>query len=88
MSHWTDPPWTDPPRHEPPPENVGCVTALLIGIGILMLLPGFCAGFFAVTASLSPRNPYLSGLGTLWIICFAVAAGGIALIWWAVRRPR
>jgi hypothetical protein len=56
-------------------------------LGVTLLAPGLCAGAFALNAIFSPRDPYhLSGLGSLWLACFAVSAGGIALIVWALRR--
>ena len=62
------------------------LSTVMLLLGIILVLPGLCAGFFAVVAIFSPRDPYLSGLGPLWLLCFAVAAGGIALIVWALRR--
>jgi len=50
--------------------------------GIILLLPGVCAGFFMIAFSMD------LSLVPLWLICFLIAAGGIALIWWAVRRLR
>jgi hypothetical protein len=75
---------TPPPPPASPPSS-GCLTALLIGIGILMLLPGLCAvlivGFDPAHAFNDPTT--VSAL----LGFFAISAGGIALIWWAVRRP-
>ena len=74
-----------PPPPPPLPARNGCLTALLIGVGILMLLPGLCAvlilGFDPVHALNDPTT--VSAL----IGFFAITAGGIALIWWTVRRP-
>jgi hypothetical protein len=75
---------TPPPS--PPPARNGCLTALMIGAGIVLLLPGVCA---VLIVTFDPQH----GLGdqTTLMACiglFAVAAGGIALIWTAVRRPR
>ena len=78
--------WNNGPPYQPPPEGGGCLTALLISIGILMLLPGLCAvlivGFDPVHAFNDPTT------ASALIGFFAITAGGIALIWWAVRRPR
>ena len=75
-----------PPSSPPPDQRNGCLTALLIGIGILMLLPGLCAvlivGFDPVHALNDPTT--VSAL----IGFFGITAGGVALIWWAARRPR
>jgi uncharacterized membrane protein HdeD (DUF308 family) len=55
-------------------------------VGIILLLPGLCAGFFAVASlgSSGSNGP----LSLLWLICFAVSAGGIAMIARAVQRLR
>ena len=67
----------------PPAQRSGCVTALMVGIGALLLLPGICALGFA------SRSMLADPLGLLIVlVCLAIAAGGIALIWAAVRRLR
>jgi drug/metabolite transporter (DMT)-like permease len=74
-----------PPDPTPPSGGSGCATALMIVVGIVMLLPGICA---IILAGLDPHemmvdpNVMLALLGML-----AIGAGGVALIWWAVRRP-
>jgi divalent metal cation (Fe/Co/Zn/Cd) transporter len=71
------------PPPDPRPASIG-VSILLFVIGVILLLPGLCALFFMG----------LGGGGTepifvvLWLICFGIAAGGIALIVHAVRRQR
>jgi len=74
-----------PPPPSPPPARNGCLTALMIGAGILMLLPGVCA---ALIIGFDPRS--LNNWNTLsaCLSFFAISAGGIALIWVAVRRGR
>ena len=71
----------DPHWRPPPPANPrnGCLTALLIGIGILMLLPGLCA---VLLIGFDPVHAF-NDLTTVSVLLgfFAVAAGGIALIW-------
>jgi hypothetical protein len=63
----------------------------MIIAGIILLLPGLCAGFF-VTLFLHDWRPGQAPIDPqfleLWFVCFAVAAGGVALISWAVLRPR
>jgi hypothetical protein len=75
-----------PPPAPPPSPGSGCLTALMIGIGILMLLPGLCAvlivGFDPAHAFNDPTT--VSAL----LGFFAISAGGIALIWVALRRGR
>lgn len=77
-----------PPDPTPPSGGggSGCATALMIVGGIVMLLPGICA---IILAGLDPHemmvdpNVMLALLGML-----AIGAGGVALIWWAVRRRK
>jgi hypothetical protein len=61
-----------------------CVVTILVGGA--MLLPGICAGFFAVMAIQQPHDPYLSGWMPLWLTCFAISLAGVGLIVWAARR--
>ncbi len=76
------PPPSDP---TPPSQRNGCLQALAILVGIVLLLPGICA---IILAGLDPHeltvDPYMlmAILGML-----AIGAGGVALIWWAVKRP-
>lgn len=66
-----------------PPNARGCVvTALLLFVGIVLLLPGVCALFFASINS----GPVPGDLAGLWLVSFAISAGGIALIVYALRR--
>jgi len=65
------------------------LSALMILIGIILLLPGACAGFFVAASVMDPPGFFEdSAIVALWLVCFMVAAGGIALIWLAVRRLR
>jgi hypothetical protein len=68
----------------PSPNRNPWVTALLILIGVILLLP-LCSLIFAV-AILSDSGSLGGGLGSLWILCLSVGAGGVALIVFAVRR--
>ena len=72
-----------PPPPRPPQQRSGCLTALLIGIGCVLLLPGICALGFASDDPSLVRDS--TGL-LLLLLCLAIAAGGVALIWAAVRR--
>jgi hypothetical protein len=78
--------WSNRPPYEPPPEGGGCLTAFLILLGIILLLPGLCA---VLIIGSDPRH-VLNDSTTLsaCLIFLAVSAGGIALIWGAVRRRR
>ena len=75
-----------PPSPPPRPERSGCLTLLMIGAGILLLLPGVCA---VIIFADSPKDA-LNDRTTLMacLAFFAISAGGIALIWAAVRRAR
>jgi hypothetical protein len=75
-----------PPSPPPPaPPRNGCLTALMIGAGIILLLPGFCA---ILLVGFDPHG--LANRDTLMtcLSFFAVAAGGAVLIWSAIRGPR
>ena len=56
----------------------------MIGAGIVLLLPGFCA---VLLIGFDPHG--LANRDTLMacLSFFAVAGGGVVLIWWAVRPP-
>jgi hypothetical protein len=73
----------------PPPDPAGrrgCLQVLAVLLGLVMLLPGICG---VIIAGLDPHelmvdpNTLLAVLGLI-----AIGGGGIALIWFAVRRPR
>jgi len=75
----------------PPPTSApsGIVTALMLLAGIILLLPGLCAAVSAIAFSFSLQELSNSPLLVLlWIACYAATAGGIGLIWHAVRRWR
>jgi len=77
------------PQDAPPPRNV-LMTALMILVGIILLLPGLCS--FILIVMLVPDDPVGTfrqpDLVLVWIACFAVAAGGVLLIRRAVKGPR
>ena len=92
MSESRPPP--PPPRRDPPPlsplapqpyRRNGCLTALMITIVIILLLPGICgviiAGFDPHELAVDPTM-LLAVLGLI-----AVGLCGVVLIWAAVRRP-
>jgi UPF0716 family protein affecting phage T7 exclusion len=69
------------------PARHPVVTALMIIAGIILLLPGICSLVFITMFSVGGASVTRdSGLGLLWLVCFAVAAAGIALIYRAVRH--
>jgi hypothetical protein len=71
---------TPPPL--PPAQRSGCLTALMILIGAVLLLPGICALTFVSSGMLADPTGLL-----ILLVCLAIAAGGVALIWAALRRP-
>jgi hypothetical protein len=87
---------SDQPPAQPPAGRSGrnpFVTALLIFIGIILLLPGLCSLIF-VAAAVSQRGLFDAGrsiepiIWLLWGICLLIGLGGVALIAFAVRRRR
>jgi hypothetical protein len=74
-----------PPVPSPPPRN-GWLTAFMVIVGIVLLLPGLCAIVFGVgnLGSSSP-DPMIT---LLVFMGLAVGAGGILLIRSAIRGPR
>ena len=73
------PPPVSSPVAAPPPRN-GCLTAFMVMVGIILLLPGVCTLAFLG----GPSDPTMSLIA---LITFLVALGGIALIAFALLRP-
>jgi hypothetical protein len=80
------PPFSGPPAPTPPASGrSGCVVALMIVAGIILLLPGICA--LAIIAP-DPKEALNNPTSVMALLSFLlIAAGGVALIWWAIRRP-
>ncbi|BAL73515.1 hypothetical protein [Bradyrhizobium cosmicum] len=74
------------PRQEPP-QRSGCLTALMAISGVILLLPGLCALLFG-GLSISDRSQIASDIAPLIFLGLAVGAGGVGLIWAAIRRRR
>jgi hypothetical protein len=72
---------------DPNPRRNPWVTALLILIGLILLLPGLCSLVlsFAIVAD-SGSIGSDPGILSLLILCILVGAGGVALIIHAIRR--
>ena len=68
------------PERPPARQSSGCVTALMVIAGLVLLLPGLCALVF--TGSLQSTD---SEMWSLWLVCIVISAGGIALIIKAFR---
>ena len=74
-------PTKPPPLANPPPRH-GCLTALMVVVGIALLLPGIC------TLVLSRGNfgdPLMAGIAGITLLVFI---GGVALIALALRNQR
>ena len=76
---------SDIPPAPPPPQRHGCLTAIMVIAGLIMLLPGLCAIIFGVGSltgsSMDPTVLVLVVLGLL------VGFLGIMLIRTAVKSP-
>jgi hypothetical protein len=72
------------PQPEPPPkQGLGsCLAAFLVLVGVVLMLPGFCA---FMIAGQSRGGGGIAGLGVILLLS-AVAAGGMWLIVWALER--
>jgi hypothetical protein len=55
---------------------------LMTVLGILLLLPGICAAFFAVMFRFDP------GLAGLWLICLLISAVGVFTLYRTYSRPK
>ncbi|HEX4556144.1 MAG TPA: hypothetical protein VH249_19285 [Xanthobacteraceae bacterium] len=74
------------PIEPPPRESAGCMPVLVGIAGAIMLLPGLCA---VILVGLDPHEMMVDTTWALWMLAMlAVGAGGVALIWWALRQRR
>ena len=76
---------TPVPTPVPTPASGGCLTAIMILAGIVLLLPGICAIILIGIDSREIMHDATLGLATIAML--GAGAGGVALIWWAVKRP-
>ena len=80
------PPW--PPTREPPPlppqQRNGCLTALMVGAGLILLVPGLCVLLVNGDGQIHLQN--LSN--PFGILILGLFLGGIALVGFAVSRMR
>ena len=84
---------TGPPPPAPPQRKYLLGTGVLMFFGICFLLPGACSLYFIITLTIEKRgnpfsDPYVQIFAVVWVICFAIAALGVAMIVAARRRPR
>ncbi len=72
------------PSHPRPRD--GCMIALVVIVGAIMLLPGMCA---IILVGLDPKETLRDpNWGLLMLTLVVIGAAGGALIWWAVRQGR
>jgi hypothetical protein len=72
----------EPPSDPRPAEGRHpALTILMVVVGAILLLPGICAIVFMGMMA-SDADPAIIGL---WIVCLAIAAGGILLLVRAFR---
>lgn len=77
------PPATPEPPPIPaaaPPQRNGCLTAFLVLVGVLLLLPGVCTMAFMSGGRSDPTMSLIA------LVTFLVALGGIGLIAFALQR--
>ena len=78
------PPPILPPVPTPSEARSGCLTALMVLGGIVMLLPGLCALLFG-GMSVFEDGRIASDIAPLVFLGLVVGIGGVALIWAAVK---
>jgi hypothetical protein len=86
MSSPDAPPPLPPAAETPPPPPNGCLTALMVLVGIVLLLPGLCAVIFGAGALFS--GDYDTGYLPFVLFGLLVGFGGIMLIRVGIRGPR
>jgi hypothetical protein len=72
-----------PPGPPPREDSSGCLTAILIVIGIILLLPGLCSLIFVFGGLIKTAEDV-----QFVALLMTIGAAGVALIWWAIRRRR
>ncbi|PJG53833.1 hypothetical protein CVM73_17380 [Bradyrhizobium forestalis] len=78
------PPPVLPPLPTPGQARSGCLTALMVVAGIIMLLPGLCALLFG-GISISEGGKIDSDIAPLVFLGLVVGIGGAVLIWAAIK---
>jgi hypothetical protein len=76
-----------PSTETPPPQRDGCLTAVMVMVGIVLLLPGLCALIFGVGSIVDVQH-YDNMFTVPILVGLLVGFGGIMLIRAAVRGPR
>jgi hypothetical protein len=71
------------PPDPPPRQGIGgCLAVFLVLIGVVLLLPGICSLLFMGASGVKIG----ADIAGLMLLTLAIAAGGIALIVFAVRN--
>ena len=83
MSNLEPPPPALPPVTPPRQGIGGCLAVFLVLIGVVLLLPGICSLIFMGLGGFGGGN---GGLAGLWFLTILIAAGGVALIVFAIRN--
>ena len=73
------------PAGMPPPRS-GCLTAFMVIVGVVLLLPGLCALVFGAGSLFS--TSYDSGFTPFILFGLLVGFGGVMVIRAALRGPR
>jgi hypothetical protein len=82
-----DEPESGPPELPPvPPGRNGCMIALMVVIGVILLLPGLCAIIFG--GMMVSQGRVESSVMPFVVVGLTVGLFGVLLIWAAFRRPR
>jgi len=72
-----------PPAAPRPPARSGCLTALMVIVGVIMLLPGVCAVFMVFAGVATSASDLQFAAGSVMVACI-----GVAVIWAALRSRR
>jgi len=91
MSDPNNPPGPPPPPEMPPlPPRSGWVTALMVLVGVILLLPGLCSLIFSVMWIRSEPGYHTGGYDSAALLImlagFAIGAAGVGAIYFAIRR--
>ena len=83
---------TEDPLPAPEREYI-LETGVMTFFGICFLFPGACSLYVIIALTIEKRgnpfsDPYVQIFAFIWVICFVIAAIGIAMIVAARRRPR
>ncbi|MDA9399963.1 hypothetical protein [Bradyrhizobium sp. CCBAU 45389] len=73
-----------PPPPAAPTQRSGCLTALMVISGVILLLPGLCALLFG-GASVIDGGKIDSDIAPLVFLGLTVGIGGVVLIWAAIK---